>query len=108
MVQAAGATKTVNFRMFRTHGDGRKRVVGKQARLEQIGAASALELAEQICAELRAKKPGRLDTRALAEFQVAIECAASVLSKQLGVSSSAVNCSNPLLPPTSPRGPRGS
>jgi hypothetical protein len=38
---------------------------------------------EQICAELRAKKPGLLDIRALAEFQVAIERAACVLNEQL-------------------------
>jgi hypothetical protein len=53
--------------------------------IEQSGAAAAMEkcreLAEQICAELRTKKPGRLNPRAVAEFQVAIERAASVLRK---------------------------
>jgi hypothetical protein len=55
--------------------------------IEQNGAAAALEkcreLAEQICAELRVKKPGRLNPRAVAEFQVAIERAACVLNEQL-------------------------
>jgi hypothetical protein len=55
--------------------------------IEQSGAAAAFEkcreLAEQICAELRTRKPGRLNTRALAEFQVAIERAACVLNEQL-------------------------
>jgi hypothetical protein len=55
--------------------------------IEQIGAAAAFEkcreLAEQICAELRTRKPGRLNPRALAEFQVAIERAACVLNEQL-------------------------
>jgi hypothetical protein len=48
--------------------------------IEQIGAGAAFkrcqELADQISAELRAKKPGRLNTRALDEFQIAIERAA--------------------------------
>jgi hypothetical protein len=43
------------------------------------------ELAEQICAELRIRKPGRLNPRALAEFQVAIERAACVLNEQIRV-----------------------
>jgi hypothetical protein len=55
--------------------------------IEQIGAAAAFErcreLAEQICAELRIRKPGRLKPGALAEFKVAIERAASVLNEQL-------------------------
>jgi hypothetical protein len=55
--------------------------------IEQSGAAAAFEkcqeLAEQICAELRTRKSGRLNPRALAEFQVAIERAACVLNEQL-------------------------
>jgi hypothetical protein len=55
--------------------------------IEQSGAAAAFEkcreLAEQICEELRSRKPGRLNPRALAEFQVAIERAACVLNEQL-------------------------
>jgi hypothetical protein len=57
--------------------------------IEQNGVAAAFEkcreLADQIGAELRTRKPGRLNPRALAEFQVAIERAASVLNEQLRV-----------------------
>jgi hypothetical protein len=50
--------------------------------IEESGVAAALErcsaLAERIDAELREKKPERLDIAALAEFQVSLEHAASV------------------------------
>jgi hypothetical protein len=83
MARTGTAERTVRFRTFTSyaqhHTAAKNKALGS---IEQNGAAAALErcreLAEQICAELRAKKPGRLDTRALAEFQVAIERAASV------------------------------
>jgi hypothetical protein len=40
-------------------------------------------LAAQINAELGGKKPEDLNVASLAEFQVALECAASVLNVQL-------------------------
>jgi len=79
-------TRTQNGVQFRTftsyaqhHAAAKNKALGS---IEQQGAAAALdrcrELAEEICEKLKAKKPGRLDTRALAEFQVALERAASV------------------------------
>ena len=57
----------------------RKEIIAK----EQNGAAGALErcraLAEQIRAEVREKEPEGLDTKALAEFLVALQRAASVV-----------------------------
>src|SRR3954471_13775619 len=74
---------TVFFRTFTSYAQNlaaaKNRALGS---IEQVGAAAALdrcrELAQEICVKLKAKKPGRLDTRALAEFQVALERAASV------------------------------
>ena len=59
------------------------------ASIEQSGAAAALErcraLAERIDAELREKKAEHLDIATLADFQVSLERAASVLKEQLRV-----------------------
>jgi hypothetical protein len=74
---------TVFFRTFTSYAQNLAAAKNKAlGSIEQQGAAAALErcreLAEEICVKLKAKKPGRLDTRALAEFQVALERAASV------------------------------
>ena len=74
---------TVFHRTFTSYAQhlaaAKNKVLGS---IEQEGAAAALdrcrELAREICVKLQSKKPGRLDTRALAEFQVALERAASV------------------------------
>ena len=74
---------TVFFRTFASYAQhlaaAKSKVLGS---IEQEGAAAALErgreLAQEICVKLQSKKPGRLDTRALAKFQVALERAASV------------------------------
>jgi hypothetical protein len=79
-------TRTENSVQFRTftsyaqhHAAAKNKALGS---IEQNGAAAALErcreLAQEIFVKLQAKKPGRLDIRALAEFQVALERAASV------------------------------
>jgi hypothetical protein len=76
-------TQNTQFKTFTTyaqhHAAAKNKALGS---IEQDGAAAALdrcrELAQEICLKLQAKKPGRLDTRALAEFQVALERAASV------------------------------
>jgi hypothetical protein len=88
MARTETAERPVQFRTFTSYAQHQARAKHKAlSSIEQNGAAAALircqELAEQICAELRAKKSGRLDTRALAEFQVAIERAACVLNEQL-------------------------
>jgi hypothetical protein len=79
-------TRTDSTQQFRTftsyaqhHAAAKNAALGS---IEQEGAAAALdrcrELAQEVCMKLQAKKPGRLDVRALAEFQVALERAASV------------------------------
>jgi hypothetical protein len=76
-------TQNTQFKTFTTyaqhHAAAKNKALGS---IEQDGAAAALdrcrELAQEICVKLQAKKPGRLDIRALAEFQVALERAASV------------------------------
>jgi hypothetical protein len=90
MAKEAVATKTVNFSKFKTYADDRERKKRKALSvIEENGIAAALErcrmLAAQINGELGGKKPEDLNIASLAEFQVAIECAASVL--QLGVSN---------------------
>jgi hypothetical protein len=73
----------VQFRTFKSyalhHARAKKTAL---ALLEQNGVAAALErcraLAEQIHSEIHSKSPDRLDIGALAEFQVALERAASV------------------------------
>jgi hypothetical protein len=75
--------ETVQFRTFTSyaqhHAAAKNKALGS---IEQNGAAAASErcreLAQEICVKLQAKTPSRLDTRALAEFQVALERAASV------------------------------
>jgi hypothetical protein len=77
------ARSTMHFRTFRSYAQhlaaAKSKVLGS---IEQNGVAPALErcreLAEEICEKLQTKKASRLDTRALAEFQVALERAASV------------------------------
>jgi hypothetical protein len=74
---------TVQFRTFTSyaqhHAAAKNKALGS---IEQNGAAAALErcreLAQEICVKLQLKKSSRLDTRALAEFQVALERAASL------------------------------
>ena len=89
MVPTAVA-KTVNFRNYKAYADDRERKKRKALSvIEENGIAAALErcrmLAAQIDAELGGKKPGHLNIAYLAEFQVALERAASVLNEQLGI-----------------------
>src|SRR3977135_2289431 len=84
MALAGTGERTVKFRSFRTYAEHQGRMTKRAlASIEQSGAAAALErcraLAERIDAELREKKTEHLDTAALAEFQVSLERAASVL-----------------------------
>jgi len=73
----------VHFRTFTSYAQhlaaAKNKALGS---IERVGVAAALErcreLAQEICVKLQAKKPNSLDIRALAEFQVAIERAASV------------------------------
>jgi hypothetical protein len=82
-MQVTRTDRTVQFRTFTSYAQHlvaqKNKALGS---IEQTGAAAALErcreLAQEICAKLQAKKPGRLDIRALAEFQVALERVASV------------------------------
>ena len=75
----------------------RKEIIAR----EQNGAAGALErcrvLAEQIRAEVREKKAEDLDTKALAEFLVALQCAASVVLD--GARAPVTEASSPNPPP---------
>jgi len=89
MARTQSAEKPSQFRTFTSYAQHHARVKSKAlSSIEQNGAAAALErcreLADMISAELRAKKPGYLDTRALAEFQVSIERAAWVLRSRNG------------------------
>src|SRR3954467_9046004 len=73
----------VQFRTFTSYAHHHTAAKNKAlSSIEQEGAAAALdrcrELAQEIGVKLEGKKPGRLDVRALAEFQVALERAASV------------------------------
>jgi hypothetical protein len=73
----------VQFRTFTSYARHHTAAKNKAlSSIEQEGAAAALdrcrELAQEICVKLQTKKPGRVDTRALAEFQVALERATSV------------------------------
>jgi hypothetical protein len=90
MARAGTGERTVKFRSFRTYAEHQGRMTKRAlASIEQSGAAAALErcraLAERIDAELREKKPEHLDIAALADFQVSLERAASVLKEQLRV-----------------------
>jgi hypothetical protein len=81
--------ETVNFRKFKTYADDRERKERKALSvIEENGIAAALErcraLTDRINTELDGKKPGHLNIASLAEFQVALERAASVLNEQLG------------------------
>jgi hypothetical protein len=74
--------------------------------MEQNGVAGALErcrvLAEQIRAGVRDKEPEGLDVQALAEFLVALQCAASVVSDLARLENSGkegVIAPSPNLPP---------
>jgi hypothetical protein len=82
--------ETVNFRKFKTYADDRERKKRKALSvIEENGIAAALErcraLTDRINTELGGKKPGHLNIASLAEFQVALERAASVLNEQLGI-----------------------
>jgi hypothetical protein len=82
--------ETVNFRKFKTYADDRERKERKALSvIEENGIAAALErcraLTDRINTELGGKKPGHLNIASLAEFQVALERAASVLNEQLGI-----------------------
>ena len=84
MAKEAVATKTVNFSKFKTYADDRERKKRKALSvIEENGIAAALErcrmLAAQIDAELSGKKLEQLNVGLLAEFQVSLERAASVL-----------------------------
>jgi hypothetical protein len=86
MVQTAVA-KTVNFRNFKAYADDRERKKRKAVSvIEESGVAAALErcrtLAAQIDAELSGKKLEQLNVGLLAEFQVSLERAASVLKSK--------------------------
>jgi hypothetical protein len=86
----------------------RKEIVAR----EQNGAAGALKrccvLAEQIRAEVREKEPEGLDTKALAEFLIALQRAASAVLDWETSIVTATPSPNPPPPPTSPRARRGS
>jgi hypothetical protein len=88
MARTATAERTVKFRTFRSYAEHQGRMKERAlSSIEESGIAAALErcrvLAERIDAELREKKPERLDIAALAEFQVSLERAAAVLNEQL-------------------------
>jgi hypothetical protein len=81
------ADRALQFRTFTSYAQHHTQAKNQALlSVEQMGAVAAFEkcreLAEQICAELRTRKPGRLNPRAVAEFQVAIERAACVLNEQ--------------------------
>jgi hypothetical protein len=86
----------------------RKEIIAR----EQDGAAGALErcrvLAEQIRAEVRERQPEGLDTKALAEFLIALQRAASVVLD--GASSTVTGAPSPNPPPPTdePPAPAGS
>ena len=77
------AEHAVQFKTFTSYAKHHSAAKNKAlSSIEQSGVAAALErcreLAQEICVNLQAKNPDRIDIRALAEFQVAIERAASV------------------------------
>jgi hypothetical protein len=80
MAQAAIATRTVNV------GDRARNERKALSGIEESGIAAALErcrmLAAQIDAELSRKKLEQFKVELLAELQVSLERAASVLSEQ--------------------------
>jgi hypothetical protein len=97
----------IRFRTFRSYAPHQERMKKRAlCTIEENGVAAALEkcrtLAERIDAELREKKLERLDTAALAEFQVSLERAASVLRQ------GSIHPPNPPPPLVSPPVPRGS
>jgi hypothetical protein len=83
----------------------RKEIIAR----EQDGAAGALErcrvLAERIRAEVREKQPEGLDTKALAEFLIALQRAASVVLDRASSSITAAPSVNPPPPPDPPAPP---
>jgi hypothetical protein len=86
--RAATATR---FRTFRSYAEHQERMKKKAlSTIEENGVGAALErcraLVERIDADLGDKKPEDLDIAALADFQVSLERAASVLSEQLHLS----------------------
>jgi hypothetical protein len=88
MARAETVARTVKFRTYRGYAEHQGRMKKRAlSTIEESGVAAALErcclLAERIDAELREKKSERLDIAALAEFQVSLERAASVLNEHL-------------------------
>jgi hypothetical protein len=89
MAPTATAETTVRFRTFSSYAEHQGRMKKRAlSSIEQNGIAAALErcrmLAQRIDAELREKKPEHLDAAALADFQVSLERASSVLNKLNG------------------------
>jgi hypothetical protein len=90
MSRAGTGEGSAKFRTFRSYAEHQRRMTKRAlASIEQSGVAAALErcraLAERIDSELREKRPEHLDIAALADFQVSLERAASVLNEQLRV-----------------------
>jgi hypothetical protein len=87
MVQTAIATRTVNFRKFKTYvGDRARNETRALSEIEENGVASAFErcrmLARLINTDLSRKNPEQVEVALLAELQVCLERAASVLNEQ--------------------------
>jgi hypothetical protein len=87
MVQAAIATRTVNFRKFKTYVEDRARNERRALSvIEENGVATAFErcrmLARLLNADLSRKNPEQFKVALLAELQVCLERAASVLNEQ--------------------------
>ena len=86
----------------------RKEIIAR----EQNGAAGAFErcrvLAEQIRAEVREKEPEGLDTKALAEFLVALQSAASIVLDGAPSPVTEAPAASPPPPPDEPRAHRDS
>jgi hypothetical protein len=88
--RAGTETRTVRFRTFRSYAEHQGRMRRKAlSTIEENGIGPALDrcrvLADRIDAELREKKAEHLDIATLADFQVSLERAASVLKEQLRV-----------------------
>ena len=88
--RAGTETRTVRFRTFRSYAEHQERMRRKAlSTIEEDGIGPALDrcrvLADRIDAELREKKAEHLDIATLADFQVSLERAASVLKEQLRV-----------------------
>jgi hypothetical protein len=90
MVQAAIEAKTVKFKKFKTYVRDRVRSERKAlVSIEESGITAAVErcrmLARQINDDLSRRSPKQFKIALLAEFQVSLERAASVLSEQSAI-----------------------